>query len=88
MFFVEAIGISNYTCTISNENEKKIKEWIKERKDDPELRYLNDKEKIIKAIEELEIDLYEDYAESDFCTDEVRWSEFEDSSAEEILGRN
>lgn len=88
MFVVEAIGYFCYTCTISDYNEKKIKEWINAHKNDDELEYLNNQERIIKAIEELGIDLYEECVESDFCTDEVRWSEFENSSAEEILERN
>lgn len=88
MFVVEAIGVTYYTCTITDENEKKIKEWIKEHKKDEELEYLNGEETIIKAIEDLGIDLYDDYVESDFYTDEIKWSEFEDSSAEEILSRN
>lgn len=51
---------------------------------------MTDKEKIIKAVEELyeedEIDPYESSDESDFSTEEFRWSEFEERSAKEILG--
>lgn len=43
------------------------------------------REAIIQAIEDLEINLYEDYVESDSYTDDVVWSTFEERSVEEIL---
>ena len=47
---------------------------------------LSNREAIIKAICDLEIELYNDYVESDSYTEDVVWSEFEERSAEEILG--
>ena len=48
------------------------------------------KESISAAVDILyndcEIDLYDNAIESDYHTEEINWSEFEDRSAEEILG--
>ena len=53
---------------------------------------MNKKAAIAKAVEILyendEINLYNSATESDFSTDEIKWSEFEDRTAEEILGMN
>lgn len=50
---------------------------------------MDKKKAIAKAVEMLceedEIDLYEESTESDFCTDEINWSEFERRTPEEIL---
>ena len=47
------------------------------------------KKAILKAVSilssECEIELYADTVESDFATDEINWSEYEEREAEEIL---
>lgn len=87
MIKVEAVATVYYTCCLSDEDEKKVLDYIKENPDDFE--YMSDEEKIIKAIEKLyedtEVNVYDDSVESDFSTEEFRWSEFEDRTAEEIL---
>lgn len=84
---IEAVATVYYTCSLSDEDEKKVLDYIKENPD--EFEFLTDKNKIVKAVNELyeqcEIALYEDSVESDFFTDEIRWSEFEGRMAEEIL---
>ena len=51
---------------------------------------MNKKDAIAKAVEILyendEINLYDSATESDFLTDEIKWSEFEERKPEEILG--
>lgn len=83
MFEIEAVGCTVYTCTISDEDEKKIKQYIKDHEE--EMECMDDEEKIIKAIAECDIDLYNNAVESDFWTDEIKWSEYEERTAEEIL---
>lgn len=50
---------------------------------------MTDKESILAAVNILyndsKLDLYDDSVESDFSTEEINWSEFEDKSAKEIL---
>ena len=88
MFKIEAVATVNYTCWLSDEDSKKILNCIKENP--KEFEFMSEKEKIIKAVEELyeenDIDPYQSSDESDFSTEEFRWSEFEERSAEEILG--
>lgn len=88
MFKIEAIATVYYTCSLSEEDSLKVIDYIKENPE--EFEFMTDKEKIIKAVEELyeedEIDPYESSDESDFSTEEFRWSEFEERSAKEILG--
>ena len=87
MFKVEAVATVYYTCTLSNEDGKKVLDYIKQNPD--EFEFMQDEEKITKAVKMLygedEIDLYQFSNESDFSTEEIRWSEFEDRTAEEIL---
>jgi len=87
MFKVEAVATVYYTCTLSEEDGKKVLDYIKENPE--EFEFIPDEEKITKAAEMLyaedEIDLYQSSDESDFSTEEIRWSEFEDRTAEEIL---
>lgn len=83
MFEIEAVGCTVYTCTISDEDESKIKQYIKNHEE--EMEFMDDEEKIIKAIAECDIDLYNNAVESDFWTDEIKWSEYEERTAEEIL---
>ena len=84
MFEIEAHNMVICTCTISDEAEERIRQYIL---NNPEkFQYKSDEEAIIQAIEDLKIDLYDQYVESDSYTDNVVWSEFEEKSAEEILG--
>ncbi|WP_346304287.1 hypothetical protein [Bacteroides sp.] len=83
MFKIEVDCVNVCTCTISDEDEQRIKDYIK---NNPEkFKFMSDKEAIVEAVSELEIDLYNDYVESDSYTNDIRWSEFEERSAEEIL---
>lgn len=87
MFKVEAVATVYYTCSLSDEDGQKVLDYIKENPE--EFEFISDKKKILKAVEILsnncEIELYDDSTESDFSTDELRWSEFEDKTAEQIL---
>lgn len=87
MFEIEVENTTIYTKTVSDEEEQKIKEYI--RSHEKELQFKSDEEKIIEAISYIgsEINLYEDATESDSYTSDIRWSEYEECSAEEILGR-
>lgn len=84
---VEAVATVYYTCSLSDEDSQKVLDYIKDNPE--EFEYMSDKEKIVKAAEMLyeedEIDLYQFSDESDFSTEEIRWSEFEERTAEEIL---
>lgn len=84
MFKIEAHNMVICTCTISDEDEERIQGYIADNQS--EFQYLSNREAIIKAICDLEIELYNDYVESDSYTEDVVWSEFEERSAEEILG--
>lgn len=89
MFRIEVIETVYHTATISDEDEKLIKAYIKDNIDDFE--FMSDKGKIIEAINILssdcKIDLYNNTVESESCTDSIKWSEFEECSAEQILKR-
>ena len=84
---VEAVATVYYTCSLSDEDSQKVLDYIKDNPE--EFEFMSDKEKIVKAAEMLyeedEIDLYQCSEESDFSTEEIRWSEFEERTAEEIL---
>lgn len=85
MFEIEVDCVNVCTCTISDEDEQRIKDYIK---NNPEkFEFMSCKEAIIEAVSELEIDLYNDYVESDSYTNDIRWSEYEERSAEEILNK-
>lgn len=88
MFKIEAVATVYYTCSLSDEDSQKVLDYIKENPE--EFEFMDDKDKIVKAVEILssncEIDLYDDCIDSDFNTDQIRWSEFEERTAEEILG--
>lgn len=83
MFEIEAHNMVICTCTISDDDEKRIRDYIKENRE--KFEFMSEEEAIIQAIEELEIELYNDYVESDSYTDDIVWSSFEERSAEEIL---
>ena len=90
MFQIEVVEKVWHTATISDEEEQKVKDYIKCNPD--EFEYMNEEEAICKAVWDLyyggEIEIYnDDCVDSDTNTEEVNWSEFEDCSAEEILNR-
>ena len=83
MFKIEAHNMVICTCMISDDDEKRIRNYIKENPE--KFEFMIEKNAIIQAIEELEIELYNDYVESDSYTDDIVWSSFEERSPEEIL---
>lgn len=87
MLKVEAVATVTYTCELSDENEKMVIKYIKDNPD--EFKYMTDKESILAAVDILyndsKLDLYDDSVESDFSTEEINWSEFEDRSPEEVF---
>ena len=87
MLKIEAIGTIYYTCELSDEDEEKVVNYIKEN---PEEFEFMDEYTIMEAVRILwgkgEIELYENAIESDYSTEYINWSEFEDRSPEEILG--
>ena len=84
---IEAVGVYTYTVHLTKDDVDKIKQWILDPANKKELED-DMRENIIKAVSNLEIHLYEDgkYVESDFRTDNILWSEFEEREPEEILG--
>lgn len=86
---IEVLATTTYTVHLNNEDLQKVRKWIKDHPDD--LYGFDAKEKIVKAIYELDIDgeisLYDKgkCIENDVCTQEVNWSEFEEREPEEIL---
>lgn len=88
MFKVEAVATVYYTCSLSDGDGQKVLDYIKQNPE--EFRFMSDRKKILKAVEILsnncDIELYDDSVESDFSTEELRWSEFEERTPEEILG--
>lgn len=83
MFEIEVDYVQVCTCKISDENEQMIKNYIN---DNPEkFEFMSVEKAIIEAVSELDIDLFNDYVESDGYTNDIRWSELEERSAEEIL---
>ena len=85
MFKIEAHNMVICTCTISDEDEERIRQHI--LKNPEKFQYKSDEDAIIQAIGDLDINLYNQYVESDSYTEDICWSEFEDRSAEEILNR-
>ena len=87
MFKVEAVATVYYTCSLSDEDGQKVLNYIKENPE--EFEFMLAKEKIIKAVEKLyddsEINIYDDSVESDFTTEKIIWSGFEEKTAKEIL---
>ena len=85
MFEIEVDRVQVCTCKISDEDEKRIRNYIN---DNPEkFEFMSCQESIMEAISELKVDLYYDYIESDSYTNDIRWSEYEERSAEEILNK-
>jgi 16S rRNA C967 or C1407 C5-methylase (RsmB/RsmF family) len=87
MLKIEVVARVYYTCSLSNEDEKKVIDYIKENEE--EFKFMSEEDKILKAVEELysnnEIDVYENSTESDMSTEEFNWSEFENRDAEDII---
>jgi len=87
MFKVKAVATVYCTCLLSDDDGQKVLDYIKENPE--EFEFMTDKNKILKAVEKLyqdsEVNVYDDSIESDFLTEEFRWSEFEDRTPEEIL---
>lgn len=90
MLDIEVENVVTCTCHLTDEDEQKIINWINKKKlEDDMYEYLSEDKQITNAVYCLymngEIDLYKDYTESDSSTEEIRWSEFEERSAKEIL---
>lgn len=88
MLKVEVVGTIYYTCELSDEDEEKVINYIKDSPE--EFEYMDSEEAIVDAVNILwcnnKIKLYDNAIESDYSTEYISWSEFEDRSAEEILG--
>lgn len=89
MFKIEVVEKVWHTATISEEEEQKVKDYIKINQE--EFEFMSEEEKIKKAIWGLycdgDIELYKNSVESDTITEEINWSEYEECSAEDILSR-
>lgn len=87
MFEIEVENTVVYTATLSDADEQKVKKYILEHKD--EMKFKSDQDKIIEAICKIGcgINLYKDTKETESYTSDIRWSEYEVCSAEEILSR-
>lgn len=89
MLKIEAVATTWFTCNLTSEEEKKVVDYIKENPD--EFEFMNKEDAIAKAVEILyendEINLYVNATEIDFSTEEIKWSEFEERTAEEILDK-
>lgn len=83
MFEIEARNMVICSCKISDEDEQRIREYIFDNLE--KFQYRADEEAIIQAVNELQIDLYKDYVESDSYTESIKWSSFEERSPEKIL---
>lgn len=86
---IEVVATTWYTVHLSDEDVQKVKQWIKNHEDD--LPSFDMKKNMTEAIYDLhangEISFYDDKKciESDFNTEEVNWSEYEEKEPEEIL---
>ena len=86
---IEVEARTIYTVRLTDEDMTKVKKWIQEHEDDLPSFKMEDNIAwaVARLYEEDEISLYDDEKanESDFYTGEVRWSEFEERTPEEIL---
>lgn len=86
---IEVVGKTWYTVHLTDDDVEKVKQYIKEHEND--LPSFDMDKNICWAVGKLssdcEIDLYSDNkaTESDFSTEEINWSEFEEWTPEEIL---
>ena len=85
MFEIEARNMLICSCKISDEDEQRIREYIFDNLE--KFQYRADEEAIIQAVNELQIDLYKDYVESDSYTESIEWSSFEERNPEDILNK-
>lgn len=87
---IEVVGKTWYTVHLTDEDVEKVKKYIKDHPED--LPSFDADKNICWAVgilsSQCEIELYSDgkATETDFNTDEIKWSEFEERKAEEILG--
>ena len=72
MFEIEVRNMVICTCKISDEDEQRIREYISNNME--KFQYRTDEETIVQAIDDLQIDLYKDYVESDSYTESIKWS--------------
>lgn len=88
---LEVVARVTYTVHLSDEDVEKVKKYLKDNEEN--FQYFSDEESLCYAVETLysqgEISLYDDgkATESDFSTEEFNWSEFEDKTVEQILGK-
>lgn len=88
---LEVVARVTYTVHLSDEDVKKVKKYLKDNEEN--LPSFFDEENLCYAVRTLyeqgEISLYDDdkATESDFSTEEFNWSEFEDKTVEQILGK-
>jgi len=86
---IEVVGKTWYTVHLTDEDVEKVRRYIKEHKND--LPSFDMDKNICWAVGKLasrcEIELYSDdkATESDFNTEEINWSEYEERTPEEIL---
>ena len=90
---IEVVGKTWYTVELTDEDVEKVKAYINDPKNhDICFPSFDMKKNICEAVSHLssigEIELFrgEKATESDYITEEINWSEFEEKSAEEILG--
>lgn len=87
---IEVEGKTIYAVKLTDEDVSLVKQWIEEHEED--LPSFDMRENITYAVRRLyddgKISLYnkDKTIESDFFTEDVSWSEFEDREPEEILG--
>lgn len=87
---IEVVGRTWYTVHLTDEDVEKAKKYITDHEED--LPSFDMRKNICWAVRQLsnecEIDLYSDgkATESDFNTEDIDWSEFEERTPEEILG--
>lgn len=88
---LEVVARVTYTVHLSDEDVEKVKKYLKDNKEN--LPSFFDEENLCYAVrmlyEQGEISLYDDgkATESDFSTEKFNWSEFEDKTVEQILGK-
>ena len=86
---IEVIGNTYYTVHLTEEEVEKIRQYIETHKDN--LSSFEAEDNICEAAMALyirgDINFFDDgkYEESDYSTEEVKWSDCEERSAEEIL---
>lgn len=87
MLKIEVVGRIYYTCELSDKDEEKVINYIKDNPE--EFEFMTKEESIVAAVDILyndsEIELYDNAIESDYSTEEINWSCFEVRSADEIL---